>query len=150
MFYVILLLMNIIKRHILNLLFIVCFFVYVLSPLCYVGDQLYENDSIAYKLHIDLNRITTVWELLISKNSDNENSEDNQTNAKLLITKKQAIIKSNHLENRNQTKSFLLINEANVLYAESFLYLNQLSSISSENGYHTSLSWRSPPPLFFS
>ena len=139
--------MDIRKRHRFSLIFLIFFCCYVISPFCYVDNQLNQTGEILNKTNLDIKRMGVVWEFLISKLFNKENTEDSRPNVKFLINKARAVLSSNSIEKISFAK-YLLSYTINLTNPEgSYADTDKLSSPSPDAGYILTFSGLSPPLL---
>jgi len=137
--------MDIRRRHTFSLIFLVFFCCYVISPICYVNNRLNHTGEILNKKNFDIKRIGVVWEFLVSKLFNKENTEESRLNVKFLIKKACAVLSSNSIEKISFVK-YLLCFAANFTTSEgSDASIDKLSSPSPDTGYILTFSGLSPP-----
>jgi hypothetical protein len=142
--------MNFRKRHVPHLFFLICFAFYVMSPFCYVGNQLFEKDAYAYTGSSTGSSICVVWELLLSGLFKKGNSESGQSGVNFLIKKARAVLGQNGPDRMPVTAGQISLPEDPVSGGGGFAYLLQNASSFPEDGFHFSFSGLSPPFEFIS
>jgi len=121
-----------------------------MSPFCYVGNQLFEEDAYAYAGNSGGSRICVVWELLLAGPFQEGNTESGQSGVNFLIKKARAVLGQNSPERPLLPEYEMSLPEDHVFREMDLAYLMQPASPSPEDGFHFSFSGLSPPFAFLS
>ncbi len=139
--------MNSQKKHIFKFLFLVYFLFYVVSPLCYAKERLNEGDVIAHTTKHETKNIRVIWELILSKLFQQDNTEDNPSNVHFFIKKARAVLGSNNITKIAQSESAISsLNEFSPP-EESLIPLFQPIDLKPQDGIYSVSSGRSPPSV---
>lgn len=141
--------MNRQKRRIFKFLLLIYFLIYVVSPLCYTGDQLYEDCIIIHETKNNTKNIVFIWGLIISKIFQQEDSADDPSdNVRLLLKKKRAVLWSNNTTKIKQSESAVSTPNEFISPIEPLRTLVELTNSTPQNSSHPSFSGLSPPIVY--
>lgn len=133
------------KRHIITLLFLVYFLLYVVSPLCYAEDGLSEDSTITHAAKYDIKNIRVIWELILSKLSQKEDREDNHSGVHFFIKKARAVLSSNNTVKTAQSESEVISLDNLFPRVESVAFYIEFTDADPQQGFYSSFSGLSPP-----
>jgi hypothetical protein len=137
--------MNFRKRYIITFLFLVYFLLYVVSPLCYAEDRLSEDSTITHAAKHNTKNIRVIWELILSKLAQKEDTEDSRPGVHFFIKKARAVLNSNNTVKAAQSECAVSSFNNLVFFEESLTPLFLLPEPIPQKGFHSSFSGLSPP-----
>lgn len=145
------------KRHIITFLFLFYFLLYVVSPFCYAEDGLSEDSTITDAAKYDtplippLSRgelkggVRVIWELILSKLSQKEDTEDNRSGVHFFIKKARAVLSSNNTVKAAQSESEVPPLNDHFPQMESVTFSAEFTDADPQQGFYSSFSGLSPP-----
>lgn len=133
------------KRHIITLLFLVYFLLYVVSPLCYAEEGLSEDSTITHAAKYDIKNIRVIWELILSKLSQKEDREYNHSGVHFFIKKARAVLSSNNTVKTAQSESEVISLDNLFPRVESVAFYIEFTDADPQQGFYSSFSGLSPP-----
>ncbi|BCB95431.1 hypothetical protein JZK55_03530 [Dissulfurispira thermophila] len=134
------------RKHIITFLFLVYFFLYVVSPLCYAEDRLDEGSQISHAAKCNIKNIRIIWELVLSRLTQNENADDSNSGVKFFIKKARAVLSLNNIVKLLQESAVPPIDNC-FLRTESVAFFAELADVSYQQGFYLSFSGLSPPQV---
>lgn len=149
--------MNCRKRYILTFLFLVYFLLYVVSPLCYAEDGLSEDSTITHAAKYNTSLIPplsrgelkggvrVIWELILSRLSQKEDTEDSRSGLHFFIKKARAVLNLNNTVKAAQSESEVPPLSDYFPRIESITFSAGIADADPQCGFYSSFSGLSPP-----
>jgi len=133
------------KKHIFGVLFFIYFLLYVVSPVCYAGDSVNEKIIITHGAKQNLKNLHVIWELILSKIAQKENSENNGSGVQFFIKKARAVLTSNNTVKAAQSESDVISLDNLFSQMESVAFCIEFTDTDPRSGFYSSFSGLSPP-----
>ncbi len=137
--------MQLCKRNIITFLFLFYFLLYVVSPFCYAEDRLSEDSAITHTAKYDIKNIRVIWELILSKLSQKENTEDSRSSVHFFIKKARAVLSSNNTVKAAQPESEVPPLNDHFPRVESVTFSAWFTDAGPQHGFRSLFSGLSPP-----
>jgi hypothetical protein len=118
---------------------------YVVSPFCYAEDRISEDSTITHAAKYDIKNIRVIWELILSKLSQKEDTEDNRSGVHFFIKKAKAVISSNNTVKAAQSESELPQLNDHFPRIESVTFSTVFANANPQQGFYSLFSGLSPP-----
>jgi hypothetical protein len=137
--------MNCGKRYIFTFLFLFYFLLYVVSPLCYAEDRISKDSTITHAAKHNTKNIRVIWELILSKLSQKEDTEDSSSGVHFFIKKARAVLSSNNTAKAAQSESEVPPLNDYFQRIESVTFSAEFTDADPQQGFYSSFSGLSPP-----